>query len=73
LSALAKSLTAFAARFTVHHDGRVWIPEDQWAKWLELARREVKAAARGPESCGVCGARLPESGARCDCRERGAR
>lgn len=42
MSALAKSVLAFSERFTVHHNGRVWVPEELWANWLEFARREVK-------------------------------
>ncbi len=49
MSALAKAVLAFNDRgVTVHHNGRVWVPEDWWQKWLELARREVSASKQQP-------------------------
>lgn len=47
-SAFAKAFLSWHGRFTVHHDGRVWVDEKVVEKWVELARREVSAEKREP-------------------------
>lgn len=57
MSLLAKALLGFASKMTMHSNGFVHVPEEWWAKWLELARREEKkptCTAHGITECLVC-------------------
>lgn len=62
MSALAKRLIQFHDKTVgAAHEGSVWVPEAEYEKWVEFARREVKSLPadgycqrHGIKDCLIC-------------------